>query len=200
MNWSQAMPSPRAANAPLATPTRADALAVWASAAIARGDPDAFEWLYRDWFPRVVRLARAATGRDENFALDIAQDVMLRVARSMRALRDHAHLEAWMTRATLHAAVDALRAEHRRAARERRAARTTAAPARATRDLDDARWLSRALAALTSTEYEAVLLRIAQERTLKEAGLSAGVSEGVAQGRVRRVLDALRHAASRLNP
>ena len=56
------------------------------TAAIARGDPTAFGRFYELWFDPALALARSISGRDESFCLDVVQDCMLRVVRSMKPL------------------------------------------------------------------------------------------------------------------
>jgi RNA polymerase sigma-70 factor, ECF subfamily len=167
------------------------------TAGVARGDPDAFEALYRAWAGRVCALARSASGRDEAFALDATQEVMLRVASSMKPLRGETELAAWMTRTTLSVVIDAIRRESRRARRERAAAMGQAADPDPRADAD---WLAARVASLPLTDYELVRSRLAHECTLRQAGLAAGVTEGSAHGRIRRAIESLRDAARRLAP
>lgn len=163
--------------------------------AIAAGDADAFERLYRAWFPRAVALVRAATGRDEAFALDVAQDAMLRAARRLPVLADDAALSAWMTRTTLSIAIDALRAEARRHLRER-----ASGPPRAPAAPTEAEWLREAMGSLGQLDYELVRAKLAQARTMREAALAVRVGEPAAQGRVRRALERLRRLAGEIVP
>jgi len=86
--------------------------------AIAAGDTAAFARLYDAWFDRCVRDAHRMTGRDESFCLDVVQEAMLRVIRSLPALPCEGALAAWMRRAVRSAALDRLKEERRRAARE----------------------------------------------------------------------------------
>ncbi|MDX2131027.1 MAG: sigma factor [Planctomycetota bacterium] len=165
---------------------------------IRAGDADAFERVYRAWYARVVGLARACTRRDESFCLDIAQDVMLRAARSIPVLPDERALGAWFGRCTLSACVDALRRDARRARRERAAAMPggthAAAPAG---DHDDGEWLRRWCGGLDMTDFDLLHAAVVRGATLREAGLASGVSEGAATGRVRRAMARLRDAARR---
>ncbi len=167
--------------------------------AIRAGDAGAFEALYRGWYARVVGLALAASGRDESFALDIAQDTMLRVASGLPVLTSRAALAAWMHRTTLRVVIDRLRAARRRDARERAASRPETAPgeADAVRTL---RGLERVLADLPLSDYEALRARVIEGRTLDQTGLAAGVSGDAAHGRVRRAVEGLRTAVSRMLP
>src|SRR4051812_22793164 len=91
------------------------------SRAIARGEPAALAEFYEVRFDWMYDRARALTGRDESFCLDVVQETMLRVARGMRAVKDEDELDRWAARALRSAAIDLLRREAR--ARRRALAR-----------------------------------------------------------------------------
>lgn len=167
--------------------------------AIHSGDAGAFEALYRAWYARVVGLAIAASGRDESFALDAAQDTMLRVATGLPVLSSRAALASWMYRTTLRVVIDRLRAARRRARREREASRpeTAGAGPDAGRTV---RGLERLLADLPLSDYEALRARVIEDRTLNQTGLATGVSGDAVHGRVRRAMEGLRTAVSRMLP
>ena len=48
---------------------------------LARGDESALGELYERWFDRMVGMAMAATGRDESFCMDAAQDAFVKLIR-----------------------------------------------------------------------------------------------------------------------
>ncbi|MBL8755742.1 MAG: hypothetical protein JNK15_20770, partial [Planctomycetes bacterium] len=77
--------------------------------AIAAGCEAAFARFYTAWFPASLVLAKAVSRRDEAFCLDVVQDVMLKVARRMPALRDAAAVRAWMAASVRNAITDRLR-------------------------------------------------------------------------------------------
>ena len=54
--------------------------------AIASGNTEAFASFYRQWFDTMYAQARNASGRDESFCLDVVQDAMLRVIKSVPAM------------------------------------------------------------------------------------------------------------------
>ncbi len=170
------------------------------TAAVASGDAEAFERLYRGWFDELVRRLRAVTRRDESFCLDCVQDTMIKVIHAIPVLESRGALSAWLHKAALSAARDRLRAEARRARRE------SAAPSggRAVREAEalvgdadspDAETLARAVAALEELTPEGARLIEARHRfgwTLSRIGEALGVGAGAADGRIRRVLAALR--------
>lgn len=163
------------------------------------GDAAAFEVLYRAWYGRVANLARAATRRDESFCLDATHDVMVRVAERVPVLADERALAAWMCRCTLSVCMDALRRESRRAKREASAARGEVTRAEDTPAINAAQ-MAAMMDSLNLHDYDLVMSRLAHDLTLRQAGLSAGVSADAAHGRIRRSLESLRRLAGSLMP
>ncbi len=167
------------------------------TAAIARGDPAAFELLYRAWFDRLLALARAATRRDEAFCLDVVQDAFVRVIRSPRACPTEAQLAGWLRRCVLSAAVDRLRRDARRTAREgARGASEAANAAEGVGDAEQLLWLRDRLAELSPEDRDLLRLRFEIDRTLDEIAGDGRGTWGAVHGRLRRTLDRLRRAAS----
>lgn len=160
---------------------------------VARGDPRAFEELYREWFPRCVAIARARTGRDESFCLDVAQDVMLKVARTLPALRTEQDLSRWLTRAVITGAIDAIRRERRTQTRDQRAAQHERSEAAGgiKPELDA---LMKQLDALGHEDRWLLLHRFAHQLEHATIGRLMGLSGDAVSGRVRRALGRLRAA------
>lgn len=172
--------------------------------AVSRGDRGACEELCRGWFDRVFRMARAATKRDESFCLDVVQDVMMRVVKSMRPLEGERELKAWMGKATISCAIDRLRNEQRRARRERTVAGAAHSPA-ADHASDGTlaeriEWLRGQMERMGPEDRALVELRFGHGRTLDAAGEAAGVSGDAAHGRLRRALRMLVKSATEMLP
>jgi RNA polymerase sigma-70 factor, ECF subfamily len=168
------------------------------TAAIARGDPEAFAVLYEAWFDRAYSMARALTRRDESFCLDVVQDAMVRAVRSLRAMPDGASLARWMACVVRTVSIDRLRREARRLRREARHGTPVAGSADATTaaELEEqVDWLRGALAGLPEVERTLLAERFDRGRTLEEAGASLGLTGNAAHGRIRRALERLRRAA-----
>ena len=196
----RAAPTPPA-EAPPASPTRADARSARAlTSAIARGDQLAFEHFYNEHFELALDTARDLTRRDESFCLDIVQDAMIRAARGMKRFDTHDQLRAWMRRVVYTAALDRLRAERRRLARER--ARTSKRTPANEPDPTDERiaWVRAQLADLPPDDRSLLLLRVARGGTIAQAARALGMSPGAAHGRIRRALQRLRDAGKDLTP
>jgi RNA polymerase sigma factor (sigma-70 family) len=166
--------------------------------AIARGDRDALAQFYNAWFDRSYAAARRLTGRDESFCLDVVQEAMLRVVRSIRPMASETELGAWMERVIRSAAVDLIRKESRREARERRSAdgvqevRSVAAAALA---VEQTGWAMESLAQLPEADQTLLAERIGRSGSLRQAGDLAGVNGDAAHGRIRRAMARLRALA-----
>lgn len=165
------------------------------TAALAKGDPAAFEFVYRAWFERLLALARTATRRDEAFCLDVVQDAFLRVIRAPRVCPTEAELAGWLRRCVLSAAVDRLRRDARRDAREN-ARGLPEAPGDRVGDAEQLRWLRDRLAELSPEDRDLLRLRFEIDRTLAEIAGDGRGTWGAVHGRLRRTLDRLRRAAS----
>ncbi len=172
------------------------------TAALARGDAAVFDLFYRAWFPKLLGLARRATGRDEAFSLDVVQDAFVRIIRVPRVCPTEGELAAWLRACVLSAAVDRLRADARRRARERTSTPRDLAPTAVEHDPTDAAerlaWLADRLVELPSSDRDLIRLRFDIQRTLAEIAADAegGTTWGSVQGRLRRTLERLRLAAS----
>jgi RNA polymerase sigma-70 factor (ECF subfamily) len=167
------------------------------TAAIARGDEAAFAAFYELWFERAYAKARGIMKRDEAFCLDVVQEVMLKVARKMRALPDEESVAAWMAQALLTTALDCMRGEARRLRREQAAARPEAEPARAPawEEAERLSWLRERLAELPATDRAMLSVRFAEDGTLDDVGAAFGISGDAAHGRIWRTLARLRRRA-----
>ncbi|MBI1190999.1 MAG: sigma-70 family RNA polymerase sigma factor [Tepidisphaera sp.] len=180
------------------------ALAADLTRRVAHGDAVAFEMLYRLWFPRVLTLTMAATGRDESFCLDVTQETMLRAAKSIPVLNSDAALGAWFARVSLRIAIDLMKSDTRRRRRERQTLATSASahitPEPVAESLDHAAWLRAVLPTLPLHDYELLIQRLAADRTLAQAGRSLSTSPHAAHGRLRRLLARLRDLANGVVP
>ncbi len=171
------------------------------TAKIAAGHPEALCRFYRGWFDTMFTEARRATGRDESFCLDVVQDAMMRVIRSMKPMKNELHLRRWLRAVVNSCAADRLRSESRRRAREQRwAASSKAIQTSGLAPADDPnvrqRWLREQLAALDERAAELLVMRHGFGWTLKQIGRAVGMTPGAVDGRLRRLLGTLRRKAS----
>ncbi len=169
--------------------------------AIASGNTEAFATFYRQWFDTMYAQARSASGRDESFCLDVVQDAMLRVIKSVPSMTSSDDLRRWLRVVVQSCAYDRFREEARRKAREQRAVVLRASnlsncEVGAVEDtVDRIRWLERELQTLNSRDVQLLLMRHRFGWTLKRIGQTLGMKPGAVDGRIRRVLSKLRRRA-----
>ncbi len=129
--------------------------------------------------------------RSPQLAEEIAQSVFADLATQATRLKLDTILTAWLYQVTRRTAIDVIRRESRRQARERLAAEMTAMNT-------SADWtqieplLDEAMDSLDETDRAAVLLRFFENKSLREVGAALGTSDDAAQKRVSRALDQLR--------
>jgi RNA polymerase sigma factor (sigma-70 family) len=131
--------------------------------------------------------------RSPELAEEVSQWVFTQLACHSAALKPGTILAAWLHQVTYHAAIDVVRREARRQAREQIACEMSLL-------MDDnaADWtqiephLDKAVQSLDETDRAAILLRFFENKSLREVGETLGASEDAAQKRVGRALDHLR--------
>lgn len=166
--------------------------------AVARGDGQALAAFYARWFDPVFAQARSLTRRDESFCLDVVQETMLKVARSIRSMPTESDIARWLSRVVHTTALDLLRRESRRTARERRVSvgsTPTGDAAEATALDERIAWVRARLAELPAEEARLLGMRFFRGATLDAVGATSGVSGDSAHGRIRRTLGRLRTLA-----
>src|SRR5690348_5999990 len=156
---------------------------------------DAFTELVR----RHVNLVYSAALRQARLpqlAEEISQSVFADLARAADQLKPDTILTAWLYQVARRTAIDVVRRESRRQARERLAVEMAAM--NTTTDwthieplLDDA------MDALEETDRAAILLRYFENKSLREVGQSLGTSDDAAQKRVSRAVERLREFFSK---
>ena len=188
---------PDAAHEPLASTAAATADVAALTAAVSTGDAAAVETFYRRYFDRLYDEARRATRRDEAFCLDVVQEAVLKIVRTIRPVASEAQLLAWMRLVVGTVALDLLRSERRRRAREAGVTRT---PADGEVDADLERdervaWLREQIQRLDPQIVRLIELRYVQRWTLSRIAERFKLSIGTVDGRLRRALAGLRNAA-----
>jgi RNA polymerase sigma factor (sigma-70 family) len=162
------------------------------TAAMARGEGGAIETFYRAYFQRMYAEARHASHRDEAFCLDVVQESVLRVIRTIRPVESESQLGAWLKLVIRASAYDLLRGEARRRTRERNA------PPRAEPVPDDRErlaWLEQTLRTVDPKLARMIELRYWRGWTLARIAGRLGLTTAAVDGRLRRALRSLRDAA-----
>ncbi len=130
---------------------------------------------------------------DGDLARDVVQVVFTDLARHARDHRRITVVSGWLYRRTCFAALDLLRSNVSRRAREK-----VAMELYEVNDSDPALWqalaphLEEAMGWLSQSDQDAIVLRFIENKSLREVGLSLGLSEDTAQKRVSRALARLR--------
>jgi RNA polymerase sigma factor (sigma-70 family) len=155
----------------------------------------AFAELVRRHVDLVYSAARRQV-RSPQLAEDIAQSVFTDLARNARRISAAQPLAAWLHLVTRRTAVDAIRRESRRQAREQQAAAMEAMPASSGESSADwtavAPLLDEAVASLDDRDRAAILLRYFENKSLRDVGAALGTSDDAAQKRVSRAVEQLR--------
>jgi RNA polymerase sigma factor (sigma-70 family) len=130
--------------------------------------------------------------RSPQLAEEVTQAVFTHLARNAAKLTSDTILTAWLYQVTRHTAIDVIRSEARRQAREQIAFQMS--------DINDTSpgWthieplLDEAMQSLDATDRAAILLRFFENKSLREVGEALGASEDAAQKRVHRAVERLR--------
>ncbi len=169
------------------------------TADLAAGDSTAVETFYRRYFDTLYSQARRATGRDESFCLDVVQESVLRVLRSVRPVQFESQFTAWLKLVVQTTAYDLLRAESRR--RKREIAMVTAGVSSSSdadadgNDDDRLQWLRSKIAAMDEEIVRMIEMRFEKRWTLVRIARAFSLTIGTIDGRLRRALAELRRRA-----
>jgi RNA polymerase sigma factor (sigma-70 family) len=152
---------------------------------------DAFAELVRRHL-NLVYSAALRQVRSPQLAEEVAQSVFADLARNSSGLKADTILTAWLYQVTRHTAIDVVRRESRRQARESAAAEMADMNSTASDWLPVEPLLDEAMDTLDTTDRIAVLLRYFENKSLREIGATLGTSDDAAQKRVSRAVERLR--------
>lgn len=156
-------------------------------------DEEAFTELVRRHVDLVYSAALRQV-RSPHLAQEVTQTAFVDLARQAGRLRPNTVVAAWLYQVARRTAVDVVRRESRRQARERQAVEMNVAGSAAD-DLGAIEpVLDDAMSTLEPMDRAAVLLRYFENKSLRDVGAALGVSDDAAQKRVSRALDRLRAA------
>jgi RNA polymerase sigma factor (sigma-70 family) len=131
--------------------------------------------------------------RSPQLAEEVSQSVFTNLACNAAKLKANMSLSAWLYQVTRHAAIDVVRREARRQARE-----SIAFQMSNLNDTTSADWsqveplLDEGMDALDEADRTALLMRYFENKPLRDVGQALGVSEDAAQKRVSRAVERLR--------
>ncbi len=174
------------------TTNDADLLGQFIREPAAPGGQDAFAALVDRHLNLVYSVALRQV-RSPQLAEEISQSVFTQLASHAASLKPGTILAAWLHQVTYHAAIDVVRREGRRQAREQIACEMS-------RLMDDTPvdWiqieplLDQAVQELEETDRAAIIMRFFENKSLREVGEALGTSDDAAQKRVSRALERLR--------
>ena len=153
---------------------------------------DAFAALVTRHVSKVYSIAVRHT-RNPHQAEEIAQAVFVILARQARQLGSRVIISGWLCRTAQLTAVTFVRSETRRARREQEAYMQNPLV-----ETESDVWaqieplLDAAMAGLSEADYQAVVLRFFDRKTMKEVGAALSASEDAAKMRVNRAIEKLR--------
>ena len=155
------------------------------------GDQAAFTELVARHLNLVFSAARRQV-RPPQLVEDVTQSVFLDLARRARGFPSGQPLASWLHVVTRRTAIDALRRESRRRAREQTASEIAAMQTPDSTWSHIAQLPDEAVAALPDSDRTALVLRFFENKSLRDIGTALGTNEDAAQKRVSRALDHLR--------
>jgi RNA polymerase sigma factor (sigma-70 family) len=156
----------------------------------------AFAELVRRHLDLVYSAARRQV-RSVALAEEVAQSVFVDLSRNAARIKTGTPLVAWLHVVTRRTAIDVIRHESRREAREKIALEIAAMKTTSSAWEQVEPLLDEALESLNEADRHAILLRYFENKSLREVGAAIGASEDAAQKRVSRTLDQLRTLLAR---
>lgn len=187
-----------AAAPPAADAAPADAQAQGWTARMVRGDRTALAEVFHARCVLVERFAERTLGHRADLVPDAAQEAWLRVARRPVECASAGALDAWLRCVTAAAALDLLRADLARRARERRAALARPeATDHARAFVQDAALLEtvrHAVERLAAEDRAVLELRARTTGTLRQLGAALGLGPAAVDSRLRRAAERARAA------
>lgn len=130
--------------------------------------------------------------RSTQTAEDVAQSVFLDLARNARGIRPGTPLGAWLHVVAHRTAVDTVRREVRRVAREKSIGSIAATTSESVPWSELEPVVDEALETLSEVDRTAILLRYFEAKSLREVGLVLGLTDDAAQKRIARALERMR--------
>ena len=130
--------------------------------------------------------------RNRDDALDVTQEVLLRLHRALPSLPSGVNLEAWLYRVTANLSVNTARDSARRRGRHEEAARLKPVSVDPPADSAFGEAVGAAIRGLPAQQRGVVALRLVEQRTFREIAEIFGVTEGTVKVQFTRGMKRLR--------
>lgn len=164
----------------------------WLALRCQAGDPEAFADLIAVMERPLLYYAASLTGNQDT-ALDVLQDVWIKVIRGIRKLKDPAALKSWLYAITHGAAVDRIRRDYKRDKAEQAQLDDTFNIDEPSFAHEDAADMHAALSRLDVKHREVLVLHFLQDLSILEIANVVGCSEGTVKSRIHYAKRQLKH-------
>jgi RNA polymerase sigma-70 factor (ECF subfamily) len=155
----------------------------WLALRCQTGDPEAFADLIAVMERPLLYYATSLTG-NQDAALDVLQDVWLKVVRGIRRLKDPGSLKPWLYAITHGVAVDRVRRDYKRDKAEQAELDESLGIEEPFFEEEDATAIHDALSRLSVKHREVLVLHFLQDLSILEIANVAGCSEGTVKSRL----------------
>lgn len=175
----------------------------WLALRCQTGDPNAFVDLIEIMERPLLYYASSLTGNQDT-ALDVLQDVWLKVVRNIRSLKDPAALRPWLYAITHGVAVDRVRRDYKRdKAEQAHLDELLDESEEPSFDEEDAAAIHAALSSLGVKHREVLVLHFLQDLSIQEIAGVVGRSEGTVKSRIhyakrqmKQILEGAKHGTT----
>jgi RNA polymerase sigma-70 factor (ECF subfamily) len=171
----------------------------WLALRCQTGDPEAFADLIAVMERPLLYYATSLTGK-QDAALDVLQDVWLKVVRSIQRLKEPGSLKPWLYAITHSVAVDRIRRDYKRDRAEQAQLDDAFNIDEPSFDEEDATELRDALSRLGVKHREVLVLHFLQDLSILEIANIVGCSEGTVKSRIhyakrqmKQILEGVKH-------
>jgi len=155
----------------------------WLALRCQTGDREAFGDLIAAMERPLIYYATSLTGKQDT-ALDVMQDVWLKVIRNIRNLKNPSSLKPWLYAITHGVAVDSIRRDYRHDKAEQAQLHDALSVEEPSFDQEDAVAIHDALRRLGVKHREVLVLHFLQDLSILEIAKVVGCSEGTVKSRI----------------
>jgi RNA polymerase sigma-70 factor, ECF subfamily len=174
----------------------------WLALRCQTGDPEAFADLIAVMERPLLYYATCLTG-NEDAALDVLQDVWLKVVRGILRLKDPGSLKPWLYAITHGVAVDRIRRDYKRDKAEQKQLDDALNIDEPSFDEEEATVIRNALSRLGVKHREVLVLHFLQDLSIVDIANVVGCSEGTVKSRIhyakrqlKQILEGVKHGTA----